>query len=89
VVQETLRLYPPAWSIGRRSIAEDTFSGYRVRAGCLVIASPWVTHRHPRFWRNPEGFDPDRFADDAPKRPRYAYSHLEEALGCALETISR
>lgn len=73
VVQETLRLYPPAWSIGRRSIGEDTFGGYRIRSGCLVIAAPWVTHRHPRFWPNPEGFDPDRFADDAPKRPRYAY----------------
>ena len=73
VVQETMRLYPPAWSIGRRCEAEDTLGGYRIARDSLVILSPWVTHRHPRFWPNPEGFDPERFAAGADKRPRYAY----------------
>lgn len=73
VVRETMRLYPPAWSIGRRCEEDDALGGYRIRAGGIVIVSPWVTHRHPRYWPNPEGFDPERFMPDAPKRPRYAY----------------
>lgn len=74
VVKEALRLYPPAWSIGRRAVNEDVIDGYRIDAGSLVLLSPWVTHRHPGFWPNPEGFDPDRFAPGAEKtRPRYAY----------------
>jgi cytochrome P450 len=74
VVKETLRLYPPAWSIGRRAIEEDVIDGYRIEAGSLVILSPWVTHRHPALWPNPEGFDPERFTPESEKiRPRYAY----------------
>ena len=74
VVKECLRLYPPAWSIGRRAVAEDVIDGYRIEAGSLVILSPWVTHRHPTHWSNPEGFDPERFAPELEKtRPRYAY----------------
>lgn len=73
VVRESMRLYPPAWSIGRRAEVDDVVGGFRIKADSLVILSPWVTHRSPALWPNPEGFDPDRFAPDAPKRPRYAY----------------
>ena len=74
VVKETMRLYPPAWSIGRRTVESDDIGGYRLRDKALVILSPFVTHRHPEFWPNPEGFDPDRFLPAAEKsRPRYAY----------------
>jgi cytochrome P450 len=74
VVKESMRLYPPAWSIGRRAIAEDEIDGYRIEANRLIILSSWVTHRDPAFWPNPEGFDPDRFTPQAEKaRPRYAY----------------
>jgi cytochrome P450 len=74
VVKESMRLFPPAWTLERRARETDEIAGYRVPAGTLVLFSAWVTHRHPAFWPNPEGFDPDRFAPEAEKqRPRYAY----------------
>jgi cytochrome P450 len=74
VVKESLRLFPPAWSIGRRAVEDDVIDGYRIEAGSLVLLSPWVTHRHPALWPNPEGFDPDRFEPEVEHaRPRYAY----------------
>jgi cytochrome P450 len=72
VVQETMRLYPPVWTIGRGVVADDAIGGYRIPRGADVTLSAWVTHRHPGLWENPEGFDPDRFADPA-RLPRYAY----------------
>jgi cytochrome P450 len=73
VVQEAMRLYPPAWSIGRRAEEDDVIDGYVIHKNALMILSPWVTHRSPALWDNPEGFDPDRFGPDAAKRHRYAY----------------
>lgn len=74
VVKESLRLYPPAWTIGRRTVADDVMGGYRIRAGTLVMCAPWVTHRDPRFWPDPEGFDPDRFHPERERQQhRYAY----------------
>ena len=61
VVKESMRLYPPAWVISRRAIEDDIIGGCRIPAGSIVLLSPYVTHRHPRFWANPEDFDPDRF----------------------------
>jgi cytochrome P450 len=73
-VKEAMRLFPPAWAIGRRAIEDDVVGDYRVPAGALVMVSPWVTHRHPALWSNPEGFDPDRFAPEHERaRPKYAY----------------
>lgn len=74
VIDEVMRLYPPAWVMSRSPTADDTLRGYRVPAGSVVLISPYVTHRHPDFWENPEGFDPERFAPGAEAaRPRYAY----------------
>jgi cytochrome P450 len=74
VFEEALRLYPPAWIISRKTLAEDQIGPYRVPAGALVVTSPYVTHRLPEFWPNPEGFDPERFAAGADAgRPRFAY----------------
>lgn len=74
VVKESMRLYPPAWTLERRAREPDEIDGYRIPAGTLVLISAWVTHRHPKYWPNPEGFDPDRFSPEAEKaRPRYAY----------------
>jgi cytochrome P450 len=74
VIKEAMRLYPPAWSIGRRSIEDDIVGGFRVRADSLILLTPYVTHRDPRFWPNPEGFDPERFEPELEKtRPKYAY----------------
>ncbi|MDQ3744007.1 MAG: cytochrome P450, partial [Acidobacteriota bacterium] len=74
VVEEALRLYPPAWVVGRRAIKDDEVGGWRVEAGSEVILSPYVTQRHPDFWDDPESFRPERFLPDGlAARPRFAY----------------
>jgi cytochrome P450 len=61
VVDEALRLYPPAWVVTRRAVEPDTVAGVDVPAGTLVILSPWLLHRRPGSWPEPERFDPGRF----------------------------
>lgn len=74
VMQETMRLYPPAWMIARAPYEDTTLGGYHIPAGSLVFLSPWIVHRHPGHWESPEGFDPDRFAPGADAtRHRFAY----------------
>jgi len=75
VLYETLRLYPPLWIVARTPIEDDEIAGYHVAAGSTVLISSYVTHRHPEFWPNPEGFEPERFAGGAwgDGRHRYAY----------------
>lgn len=74
VVQEAMRLYPPAWVMEREAIAEDTIGGYPIPAGATVAVSPYVLHRHPDFWDDPERFVPERFAPDKQReRSRYVY----------------
>ncbi len=74
VIDETLRLYPPAWVTSRRAIEDDTVCGYRIPADATVSISPYVTHRDPTLWENPEGFDPERFVPEGSAgRPHYAY----------------
>jgi cytochrome P450 len=74
VVSETMRLHPPAWHVERDAVQDDDIAGVSVSAGDTVGISPYLLHRHPEFWPNPEGFDPQRFLPDgASSRPRYAY----------------
>jgi cytochrome P450 len=74
VVDETLRLYPPAWSTSRSPIRDDEIDGHRIPRGKFVIVSPYVTHRHPAFWSDPEAFRPERFTDGIPSgNERFAY----------------
>ncbi|MGA9521473.1 MAG: cytochrome P450 [Myxococcaceae bacterium] len=74
VLQESMRLYPPAWTVTRRAIDRDTLGGYDVPAGTFVFLSPMVTHRHPEFWPDPESFDPDRFLPERfSSLPKQAY----------------
>jgi cytochrome P450 len=61
VVEESLRLYPPAWVLTRRAREPDVLAGLRIPAGTLVIISPWLLHRRPDAWPDPERFDPERF----------------------------
>jgi cytochrome P450 len=67
IVLESMRLYPPAWIISRSAMEADEIGGYEIPAGSIVFVSPYVLHRHPGAWENPEGFDPSRFARDPPK----------------------
>jgi cytochrome P450 len=74
VVDETLRLYPPAWITNRQAIADDEILGHRIWAGSYVTLSPYVLHRHPGYWDRPEEFDPGRFTPErSAGRPRFAY----------------
>jgi cytochrome P450 len=69
-----MRLYPPIYLVLRRALADDEVGGYRIPAGADVALCPYVTHRHPAFWDNPEGFDPERFAPErAGRRHRMAF----------------
>jgi cytochrome P450 len=71
VVKESLRLYPPAWVMSRRALADDQLGGYDVPAGSAVLLSPYVTQRHAAWFPDPERFDPDRFLREPP--PKFAY----------------
>lgn len=74
VVDESLRLYPPAWIFSRAAIQDDVVGGYRIPKGGYVLIVPWVLHRHPKLWRNPEVFDPDRFLPEHEReRPRFTF----------------
>lgn len=74
VVQESLRLMAPIWAIGRRAVDDDEIAGYHVPAGAYITMSPYLTHRHPDFWDNPEQFDPERFTPErSAQRDRLAY----------------
>ncbi|MCX4528652.1 MULTISPECIES: cytochrome P450 [unclassified Streptomyces] len=74
VLKEAMRLYPAAPVIGRQAVAETRIDGHGVPAGADVIIAPWVTHRHPLHWPDPDRFDPDRFTPEAEAaRPRYAW----------------
>jgi cytochrome P450 len=74
VVEETLRLYPPAWGLSRQAIEADEICGCAVPGGSYVLLCQYLTHRHPEFWDDPELFDPERFAPErAQGRHRFAY----------------
>lgn len=73
VVDEALRLYPPAFVFVRQALAGDLVDGLRVPAQSLVLVAPWVLHRHPRLWEKPEVFDPSQFSPGTPPPARFAY----------------
>jgi cytochrome P450 len=74
VIEESMRLYPPAWAISRNAIGEDEIGGYPVRPRTNIIICSFVTHRHPAFWEEPERFDPERFSSQrSAGRPDFAY----------------
>lgn len=74
VVRESMRLYPPAYTIGREALHDCEIGGHRVTAGTIVLMSQWVMHRDPRYFDDPEAFDPDRWANGLAERlPRFAY----------------
>jgi cytochrome P450 len=74
IVQETLRLYPPAWVIGREAVTPCDIGGTRIETGTTIFVSPWVIHRDRRYYECPEEFHPERWLDGARSRlPKFAY----------------
>lgn len=74
VLEEALRLYPPAVGFNRKALADDEVGGYVVPANTLIWLSPYTTHRHPDFWENPDAFDPERFSPErSAGRPHFAH----------------
>ncbi|HVS76765.1 MAG TPA: cytochrome P450 [Steroidobacteraceae bacterium] len=74
VINEALRLYPPGWLLSRRTVQPDVLSGYEIPAGANVLLPLYLLHRHPRYWKDPDTFSPERFAPDhESERPRFAY----------------
>ncbi len=73
VFAEGLRMFPPAWAIGRRALEDVEFGGYRIPKGCVVLLSPYVTQRDPRWFKGAEEFRPERWLEDDAARPKFAY----------------
>ena len=74
VIEELMRLYPPAHTMAREPIAADHILGHRIPVGALVLIVPWLLHRKPSLWEQPHCFDPERFSSERVfARPRFAY----------------
>jgi enediyne biosynthesis protein E7 len=74
VIDEALRIYPPFWTISRKATQDDRLGPYTIPKGATLMMCPYVTHRNPHYWPNPEGFVPERFAaEQSAARPTYAY----------------
>ncbi len=74
IIRESMRLYPPAWGIGREAVEDFEVGGYPVKKGTQLLISQWVMHRDPRWFDDPEAFRPDRWDNDLARRlPKGAY----------------
>jgi cytochrome P450 len=74
VFDEGMRLYPPAWVLGRKALGEDRLGNYRIPADATIAISPYTLHRHAGFWDDPDIFNPERFSlENSAGRARYAY----------------
>lgn len=80
VIDEALRLYPPVWINNREVLLDDEIDGYHMPKGSLVFMLPYVVHRHPAFWDNPEVFIPERFAPENAEAP-YHQAYLPFGAG--------
>mgnify|MGYP005813879243 CR=1 FL=1 len=74
VFSESLRLFPPAWTLGRRALGEDEIGGYYVAPNTVLAVCIYSLHRHPAFWPDPDRFDPERFSpENSAGRHKFAY----------------
>jgi cytochrome P450 len=72
VIAESMRIYPPAWTMGRRALEPHQIGDYEIEKDALVLTSQWVVHHDPRWWPDPLAFRPERWLPEA-RRPRFAY----------------
>jgi cytochrome P450 len=73
VIDETMRLYPPAFLIARAALGADSVAGLPVRKNDVILIAPWLLHRHEKLWRDPNAFIPARFMPPSPPPDRFAY----------------
>jgi cytochrome P450 len=74
VIAESMRLYPPAWVVGRRAAEDTTLGAWAIPKGSIVLASQWITHHDPANWREPEAFRPERWSNgETDGLPKFAY----------------
>lgn len=74
VAEETMRLYPPVWVLSRTAVNDDVIGRFQIPAGSEILIFPYVTHRHPQWWNDPDKFCPERFLpENSAGRPRGAY----------------
>lgn len=79
-INEAMRLYPPIWAMVRRAVSDQEVGGYHIPAGSRVIVSPYVVHRHPDFWPQPQRFDPQRF-DPLRGAPSHNFAYIPFGAG--------
>ena len=72
VIKESMRLYPPAWVIGREAIEDTELGGYAIKRGTSVLVSQWIRHRHPQYFPEPAKFEPERWLKEL-NLPKMAY----------------
>ena len=72
VIEEAMRLYPPAWSFAREAVTPIEMGGYQIPAGSEVRVVTYAVHRDARWWPNPEAFQPERYLTEDNNRPKYA-----------------
>jgi len=92
VIKESMRLYPPAWALGRTAARDIELGGYRIPAGANIVMSPWVRHRDARYFPSPGKFDPCRWSSETTKHlPRFAYFPFgagpRQCIGAAFATL--
>ncbi len=80
VIQETMRLYPPIWAFIRIAADDDVIDGHEIHAGDKIVMAAYLAHHNPKYWTDPEKFDPLRFSPERAKR-RTKYSYLPFAAG--------
>jgi len=74
VINESMRIYPPAWIVAREALSYDEVAGFPIPQGSQVYISPFIVHRHPDFWKQPSVFDPGRFSEEQSKgRHKFAF----------------
>ena len=90
ILTESMRLYPPAWALGRQAINDTTIGKYTVRAGSIVLMSQYVMHRNPLYFTDPGHFYPDRWTPEFKRQlPRFSYFPFGGGIrGCVGEPFA-